>query len=131
MSGNFNNGNLGLVKPAQFQYASSTIYIGEVRFSRIAAPEYWMDINDPDNDAVFTTQARRHGNRGNYGKNGVLTPISDTKGGSNYAYADGSVQYITILRGAGIYPIFQWAATDPLRNQLSPRNYPSSIYDGD
>jgi prepilin-type N-terminal cleavage/methylation domain-containing protein/prepilin-type processing-associated H-X9-DG protein len=130
-SGNFNNGSLGLVRPTQFQYASATLYIGEVRYSRITAPEFWMDIDDPDNDAVFTTQARRHGNRGNYGKNGSLSPISDTKGGSNYAMADGSVQYITILQGAGIYPIFEWAATDPLRAQLSPRNYPSSIYDGD
>jgi len=83
---------------------SNTITFGE---KRKASPHAHMDFYQGEgNDVQEIDQAKHGGSR------------SDSSGGSNYAFADGSVRFMKY--GTTLSPENLWAVTDVWRNAPSP-----------
>ena len=88
------------MKESQLVRPVDTIIFGEKKHT---ANDDWMDLADGNDDAVNRVQYACHSR--------FLTP--NTAGGSNYAFADGSVRYLKF--GLSIWPIDMWAVTDASR----------------
>jgi prepilin-type N-terminal cleavage/methylation domain-containing protein len=82
-------------------HPSDTVVLGE---KKSTAPDYYMDLNEgAGNDFSGVLEESRHDSRG---------PDTDT-GGSNYAFSDGSANYMKVH--TALYPLNLWAVSDTNR----------------
>ena len=93
------------INEAKLEPASELIIFGEKKTGR---PEFFVDLNNHTLSSVteVTAQNRHQQDSG-----------SPKSGGSNHAYADGSVRYS--LYGRSLCPINEWAVTEAGRTNLA------------
>jgi len=108
------------LSPADFRSFSKGTYAGSFRESAIQLPadtilfgekksgrtDFYLDLTSVITTVVDVTEQRRHGR----------SPNDPRSGGSNHAYADGSVRYARY--GRSICPVNDWAITESGRTNL-------------
>ena len=100
----FSKGNYpGSFRESGIRLPSETILFGEKKSGR---NDFYVDLTSVVTTVVDMTEQRRHG-RSNDPKSG----------GSNHAYADGSVQYVRF--GRSLCPVNTWAITESARTNLA------------
>ena len=101
----FNKGTYpGSMGTAAIELPSDTILFGEKQTGR---SEFYVDLNNFTVSSVINVTEQGRHKRANSAKTG----------GSNHAYADGSVRYS--LYGRSLCPIMEWAVTEPGRTNLA------------
>jgi prepilin-type N-terminal cleavage/methylation domain-containing protein/prepilin-type processing-associated H-X9-DG protein len=100
----------GSFKDTQIPHQSETVLFGE---KMTTSPHYYMDLLELESNGavgndLFELDRSRHG--------GKDAQNSGT-GGSNYAFADGSVRYIKY--GNILWPINLWAVSEAARTQYA------------
>jgi prepilin-type processing-associated H-X9-DG protein len=86
------------------RYPSDTIAFGEKETS---SPHYYMDFFEGNGNDVDEVEQSRH----------TGTGPKTRSGGSNFAFADGSVRYLKF--GKSLTPINLWAVTDQARTNYA------------
>ena len=95
----FNKGTYpGSMSEADMPAPAETIIFGEKESGR---PEFYVDLNNVTVSSVVNVTAQNRHSR---------APNAPKSGGSNHAYADGSVRYS--LYGRTLCPINEWAVTE-------------------
>ena len=102
----FNKGTYpGSMSEGDMPLPDETILLGEKETGR---PEFYVDLNNVTLSSVLNVTAQNRHNR---------APNAPRSGGSNHAYADGSVRYS--LFGRSLCPINEWAVTEAGRTNLA------------
>jgi len=102
----FNKGTYpGSLSEGDVPQPEETIIFGEKETGR---PEFYVDLNNVTLSSVINVTAQNRHNR---------APNAPKSGGSNHAYADGSVRYS--LYGRSLCPLNEWAVTEAGRTNLA------------
>ena len=93
----------GSIKDLQIPHPSDTVIIGE---KMTESPHYYMDLLELESNGavgndLFQLERSRHGGIGRQ---------NSGSGGSNYAFADGSIRFVKY--GDILWPLNLWATTD-------------------
>lgn len=109
--GAYKTGELPSMKLGYIQHPAETITFGE-KHAEEPRDDPYMDMwpLEYGNDISAGVDHAKHGK-----ENGR------SSGGSNHAFADGSVRYLKF--GSTVDPVNQWAVTDVFRNALPPDIY--------
>ena len=100
----FTKGNYATSLPeSRLPSPAETVLLGE---KKSASPAFYVDLNSTVLSTVDVIESGRH--------SGTGAPKS---GGSNHAFADGSVRYIQF--GRALCPVNQWAITESGRTNLA------------
>ncbi len=88
------------LREAAIQEPSNTIMFGE---KKTGSAHYYMDFLEGNGNDISELEHSRH----------VTGAKNNQAGGSNFAFADGSVRYLKF--GRSVYPLNLWANTDSWR----------------